>query len=65
MRTQTICDLISFGAMLAESNKATDLTVIRAIDYIIQTTDDCDVRDIHRFVLALKSIIDTRHMMEP
>ena len=53
MRTQTICDLISFGAMLAESNKATDLTVIKAIDYIIQTTDDCDVRDIHRFVLAL------------
>ncbi len=65
MRTKTICDLISFGVMLADNKKVTDETVIKAIDSIIQTTDGCDVGDIHQHVLVLKSIIETKHMMEP
>lgn len=65
MQTKTICDLISFGVMLADNKKVTDETVIKAIDSIVQTMDSCDVRAAHQHVLVLKSIIETKHMMEP
>lgn len=65
MQTKTICDLISFGVMLADNKKMTDETVIKAIDAIIRTMDRCDVGDVHQHVLVLKSTIEIKHMLEP